>query len=70
MYETITQNMFSQLSLGAITLSGAGESIRTLGDRMCGYAFLPAAGLLRLEDEEWNLQAGIGLEPPAFTEAD
>ena len=70
MYETSTQNMFARLSLGSITLSGAGESIRSLGDRMCGFAFLPAAGIQQLEDEEWNLQAGVGLEPSAWSEAD
>ena len=70
MYETTTQSMFSRMSLGSITLTGAGESIRSLGDRMCGFAFLPAAGIQQFEDEEWNLQASIGLEPAAYSEAD
>ena len=70
MYETRNQNMFSQLSLGSIALSGAGESIRALGAHMCGLAFLPVAGIQQPEDEEWNLQTGFGLEPAALTEAD
>lgn len=70
MYETRTRNLFSQLPMGSLPLSGGGESIRALGAHMCGVAFLPAAGFLYLDDEEWNSQVGIGLEPPAPREAD
>jgi len=70
MNQITTHSMLSQISLGAIVLSGDAETVHSLGIRMCDFAFSTAAVAQLFEGDEWYHQVGIDLGSPALAEAD